>query len=103
MLFDWDSGNLRKCLKHGVSVEQIEEVLSGEPFVQKDRYPAEIETRFRAIGKTVEGRSVFIVFTFRDTEVGMAVRPISARFMHAKEVRRYEYDEEGSSPAGIQD
>ena len=90
MLFDWDAGNREKCRKHGVSVEEIEFVLSGEPFIGPDPYPRDIEARLQAIDRTTEGRHLFVVFTFRETAEGLAVRPISARFMHAKEVSRHE-------------
>ena len=95
MLFDWDNGNREKCRKHGVSVEEIEAVLSGHPFIGPDPYPREIEARFQAIDRTPEGRHVFIVFTFRETPEGLAVRPIGARYMHAKEVRKHEQDQAG--------
>lgn len=90
MLFDWDSGNRDKCGKHGVSITEIEAVLSGQPFIGPDPYPREIEARYQAIGRTARGRHVFIVFTFRETFGGLAARPISARYMHDKEVRRHE-------------
>lgn len=92
MLFDWDSGNREKCQKHGVSIEEIEAVLSGHPYIGPDPYPREIEARFQAIDQIPEGRHVFIVFTFREKAAGLAVRPISARYMHAKEVRKHEQD-----------
>ena len=44
----------------------------------------------RAIGKTKEGRAVFIVFTLRKRGKDVLIRAISARYMHAKEVRHYE-------------
>jgi len=48
------------------------------------------ETRFKAVGKTEQGRSVLIVFTLRQHKDETFIRPISARYMHAKEVRHYE-------------
>jgi uncharacterized DUF497 family protein len=33
---DWDEGNLAKCQKHGVSVEEIEAVFAGEPQYSPD-------------------------------------------------------------------
>jgi uncharacterized DUF497 family protein len=48
------------------------------------------EERFKGIGKSDDGRWIFLVFTLR-TRGGMRfVRPISARFMHKKEVEHYE-------------
>ena len=48
------------------------------------------EERFIGIGKTDDGRSVFIAFTLRTGERGTLLRPISARYMHKKEVDYYE-------------
>jgi len=39
--FDWDDGNWPKCAKHGVSQEEIEEVLVGSPAVMPDPHPEE--------------------------------------------------------------
>lgn len=86
--FDWDAGNWPKCGKHGVSREEIEQVLSGEPAVMAD--PAPDEPRMRAIGKTPAGRYVFLVFMRRDIGGQTRLRPISARYMHEREVEHYE-------------
>jgi uncharacterized DUF497 family protein len=48
------------------------------------------ETRSRAIGKTAAGRHIFLVFTIRDKQGKRYIRPISARYMHSKEVQHYE-------------
>ena len=48
------------------------------------------EARFKAIGKTAGGRHVFLVFTIRQKQGKRYVRPISARYMHRKEVWHYE-------------
>ena len=48
------------------------------------------ETRFKAIGQTEGGRYVLIVFTLRLRADETYIRPISARFMHAKEIKFYE-------------
>ena len=48
------------------------------------------ETRVGAIGKTAAGRHIFLVFTIREKKGGRYVRPISARYMHKKEVQHYE-------------
>jgi uncharacterized DUF497 family protein len=58
--FDWDAGNWPKCGTHGVSREEIEQVLTGMPAVMPDPHPG--EPRMRAIGKTSAGRYVFLVF-----------------------------------------
>jgi hypothetical protein len=48
------------------------------------------EERFKAVGRTEEGRHVLIVFTLRTNEGQTFIRPISARFMHVKEINHYE-------------
>lgn len=86
--FDWDAGNWPKCGKHGVSREEIEQMLMGEPAVMADPSPG--EPRMRAIGKTSAGRYVFLVFMRRDVGGQNRLRPFSARYMHQKEVDHYE-------------
>ena len=88
--FEWDSGNWPKCAKHDVSKAEIEFVLTNEPMVLPDRSPVTQETRFNAIGLTQEGRHLFVVFTLRDSTLGKRLRPISARYMHKREITRYE-------------
>ena len=54
-------------------------------------------TTSRSIGTTHKGRYVFVVFTLRNyAERGVFVRPISARYMHEKEVRHYARQQKGS-------
>ena len=86
--FDWDEGNWPKCGKHGVSREEIEQVLLNSPAVMPD--PHQNEPRMRAIGKTAAGRYVFLVFMLREIAQQTYLRPISARFMHQKEIEHYE-------------
>lgn len=86
--FDWDEGNWPKCGKHGVSREEIEQVLLGTPAVMPD--PHMDEPRLRAIGKTDAGRYVFLVFLLREGHAKTKLRPISARYMHRKEIDHYE-------------
>ena len=87
--FDWDEGNWPKCGKHGVTKEDIEAVLCGTPAVMADPHPD--EPRMRAIGKSTTGRYVFIVFMLRKSGNDTVLRPISARFMHQKEISHYEH------------
>ena len=55
-----------------------------------DETHSQTEQRLRAIGKTVEGRAIFVVFTVRHRGYNIFIRPISARYMHDKEVKSYE-------------
>jgi uncharacterized protein len=88
--FDWDEGNLSKCQKHGVSIDAIESVFHGDMVVSPDPAHSQYEERFIGIGKTDQGRYVFIAFTLRHRDSMVFVRPISVRYMHTKEVKHYE-------------
>ncbi len=86
--FEWDKGNLDKSYKkHGIEPKQTEEVfIDSESIVLPDVRHSQKEDRFIIIGRTLEKKHLFIIFTFR----GSNVRVISARRMHKKEVERYE-------------
>jgi len=86
--FDWDDGNWPKCGKHGVSRDEIEYVISVARFVVDDPNPG--EKRLRTVGRTKFGRYVFVAFALREKEDGLYIRPISARYMHRKEIEQYE-------------
>lgn len=88
--FDWDAGNRQKCLKHGVAREDIESLFMRNVSVFPDPVHSGQETRYLAIGKTGKGRHVFLAFTIRQRAGTSLIRPISARFMHRKEIAHYE-------------
>ena len=88
--FDWDSSKRAKCQKHGVSILDIEAVFKGEPLVAPDLKHSHAEERLIAIGTTHAGRYVFVAFTLRIRDRQQLIRPVSARYMHAKEIDSYE-------------
>ena len=88
--FDWDTGNRTTCHKHGVSVAEVEGLFSRPLFILPDALHSETEERLWGIGKTAHGRSVFLVFTIREHGGKRLIRPVSARYMHRKEVSNYE-------------
>jgi uncharacterized DUF497 family protein len=88
--FDWDDGNRKKCESHGVSTADIEALFARPVAVFPDPAHSRIETRFKAIGTTARERHVFVVFALRQRGDVTLIRPISARFMHRKEIRYYE-------------
>lgn len=90
MQFDWDDANWPKCAKHGVTQTEIEHALANRPLVLPDRNPPDTETRLNAVGLNQTGRHLFIVFTLRVRNGNEAIRPISARYMHTKEIESYE-------------
>ena len=87
--FDWDDGNVRKSLtKHGVMQAEAEQVFAGEPLLAEDFKHSQAETRYQALGKTVDGRFLHVTFTLRSD--GRKIRVISARDMNRKERAVYE-------------
>jgi uncharacterized DUF497 family protein len=94
--FDWDTGNQEKCRKHGVSLAEIEELFGGTVMMLRDDgHSTPLEERHLAIGKTLEGRYVLVAFTLRQRGPARLIRPISARYMHQKEVDHYEKENPG--------
>ena len=90
--FDWDAGNRAKCEKHGVSGLEVEELFTRPLLIIPDASHSQSEERLRAIGKTAGGRSIFLVFTIRVRAGKRFIRPVSARYMHRKEVVHYEQE-----------
>ena len=88
--FDWDRGNRAKCEKHGLSVADIEGLFTRPLAILPDAAHSQRENRFRAIGRTEKGRGVFMVFTLRRKSEDLLIRPISARYMHKKEIDAFE-------------
>jgi uncharacterized DUF497 family protein len=85
MDFDWYDGNAAKCLRHGLTLADIEHALSHEARFAADPAHSLTEQRFIAISRPAAGRAVFIAFCWRDGRI----RPISARYMHRKEAVRH--------------
>jgi len=88
--FEWDHANSAKCQKHGLTLAAIESCFSRPLLVLPDQNHSQSEERLRAIGRDEGGRYVFIVFTVRTRVRQSVIRPISARYMHAKEIAHYE-------------
>lgn len=87
--FDWDQGNERKSVdKHYVSQAEAEQVFMNQPLLlAEDREHSVSEHRLRALGRTDEGRHLYVVFTLRRDR--SLIRVISARDMNRKERRHY--------------
>src|SRR6202030_1712340 len=91
--FAWDNANRSKCEEHGVSVAEVEHVLAhAATLVLPDLKNSRSEPRYLAIGPTTVGRYTFVVFTPRQRRGGIFLRPISARYMHKKEIKKYEQE-----------
>ena len=85
-----DSGNRAKLKKHGVSLDDIAFCFSHSVLVLKDDKHSDIEERSLAVGEDKKSRAILIVFTVREKEKEVLLRPISARYMHKKERDNYE-------------
>jgi uncharacterized DUF497 family protein len=88
--FDWDAANRNKCERHGVTIATIEALFRQPLAIVPDPAHSRAETRFKAIGQGENGRYVLMVFTLRESADALRIRPISARYMHQKEIRHYE-------------
>ena len=87
--FDWNHDNARKNEKHGVTQSEAEEVFFNPPLLLlEDTRHGGQESRFHALGKTHERRTLHIAFTLR--QEGTLICVISARDMHRKERSIYE-------------
>lgn len=90
--FDWDKGNRAKCQKHGVTITEVEAVFLHAHHLTPDVAHSTDEMRFLAIGKGAGPRLIFVAFTLRESDDGALIRPISARYMHQKEIDHYEQE-----------
>ena len=89
--FDWDKGNILKNeKKHGLTHDVIEEFFRGQIWVAPDPAHSQEEDRFLAIGVDSNGKPMIVAFTIRYKDETRLIRPISARYMHAKETKKYE-------------
>jgi uncharacterized DUF497 family protein len=90
--FDWDDGNARKGEKHGVSQSEAEQIFFDVRLLMVvDTDHSADESRFHALGTTLDGRRLHVTFTLRDD--GTRIRIISARDMHRKERQIYERED----------
>ena len=93
--FEWDRGNIEKNWeRHRVAYVECEEVLLGGQFIiAKDTAHSTEEDRYRVLGKTDEGRILFLAFTLR----GGRIRVITARDANKKERKAYEEAEKSAN------
>jgi uncharacterized protein len=94
--FDWDDGHREKCQKHGVSLAELEALFASGPRIAPDMKHSADEDRLLAVGKTGAGRPLFVGFTMRKSGENSFIRPVSARFMHAREIAAYEKEGSGT-------
>jgi uncharacterized DUF497 family protein len=85
--FQWDAGNTGKVrMRHNVAPGECEQAFFQEPFlVVFDERHSGKEPRWHALGQTLGGRPLHLVFTLR----GELIRVIAARDMNRKERTLY--------------
>jgi uncharacterized protein len=86
--FDWDEGNFHKNReRRGVTIAECEQPFFNRPLIiNDDLLHGDNEDRYLALGRTDQGRKLFLVFMVRKKRV----RIISARDMTKKERAIYE-------------
>jgi len=86
--FQWDKGNAPKIWnRHQVTPIECEELFFNRPLViSEDLGHSVKEQRLYALGRTDDGRRLFVVFTIRER----LIRVLSARDMSRKERKAYE-------------
>jgi uncharacterized protein len=86
---DWDNGNGTTCQRYGGSLAGIEGLFASDPGLAPDVRRSADEDRLVAVGRNDAGRPLFVAFTIGVKEGRRLLRPVSARYMHAKEIARY--------------
>ncbi len=100
----WDDGNREKCGRHGVPSAEVEAAFSDDNLlVAPDPAHSHFEDRFVAVSRTAWGRPLFVAFTFRTVAGRRFIRPISARYMHQKEIARYEKEKKSGEGSAAED
>ena len=86
--FEWDSANKDKSyVKHGISPNEAEEVFLDEnALLQEDIKHSQHEQRYVLMGKTLNNKLLFCIFTMRK----LKVRVISVRTADNHERKQYE-------------
>ena len=93
--FDWDEANVAKNWeRHRVTPEEAEDVFFHDPFVlRSDSAHSRREKRYSALGKTAQGRKLFVAFTIRRK----LIRVISVRDVSRREDEEYQRHEKSDS------
>jgi uncharacterized protein len=84
-LFDWDDNNLDRVADHDLDPDEVEAALLDTGWIGMPAYNVGTKRRWAAVGATMEGRILFIVFTRRH---GL-IHVVPARDATAREQRRY--------------
>ena len=72
-----------------MSLEEIERVFEQDILIAPDEHHSQDEPRYLGVGRASDSRPMFVVFTLRKKNGETLIRPTSARYMHAKEAKKY--------------
>lgn len=91
-MFEWDSAKAQaNLLKHGVSFDEAATVfLDPDALDGPDESHSRTESRFRRLGKSVDGRVLIVAYTLRRTGSAETIRVISARRASRRERAAYQ-------------
>jgi uncharacterized DUF497 family protein len=77
--FDWDEANEEHIALHGVTPEEAEEALTDTHRVGAPAYNTPNERRQAALGATLDGRVLYVVYTLRRAPCGSSPRVTSSQ------------------------
>lgn len=83
--FEWDEANEEHIAQHGVTREEAEETFYDPARLRVDVYSTAIERRRDLLGRTEQGRLLFVVYTRR----AGAIRVVTALDATQSQGRRY--------------
>ena len=84
-MYDWDEFNIDHIQRHGVQPEETEEALADPLRIAGRAYNTYGERRTAAVGATLDGRILYVVYTLRYGKY----RVITARDAEPSERIRY--------------
>ena len=79
-----------RCNRTPAESSKTEALFAHSPRIAPDPKHSADEDRLIAVGRTSTGRPVFVAFTIRTKHGRRLIRPVTARYMHAKEIAAYE-------------
>ena len=78
--FEWDDNNFYHAVRHGISKEEIEEVILGADLIRQGA-----SSVYVAYGRSLDGRYIIAIFQYKGQGIA---RPFSARPMTNREKKR---------------
>ena len=83
--FEWDDDNVAHLVRHGITVDEVEDLFQG--LIVRRRGGTDAPDRFRALGRTLAGRHLVIIY---QVKISGVVRAITGWPMSVTERKSYE-------------